>query len=85
MLAEVCSSNPVIGKIYIEHLGTVNCFETTKLKKKRPVMAHLKQLNFLTYEGERFFFKLCLILYLSCAAVAAVAAAVAIQRAHASC
>ena len=48
-------------------------------------MAHLKQLNFLTYEGERFFFKLCLILYLSCAAVAAVAAAVAIQRAHASC
>ena len=29
--------------IYIEHLFTVNCvFEKTKIKKKRPGMAHLK-------------------------------------------
>ena len=32
--------NPVIGKIYIEHLFTVNCIEKTKLKKKRSGMAH---------------------------------------------
>ena len=30
---EVCGSNPVIGKIYIEHF-TVNCIEKTKIKKK---------------------------------------------------
>ena len=32
--------NPVIGKIYIEHLFTVNCIEKTKIKKKRSGMAH---------------------------------------------
>ena len=31
---EVCSSNPVIVKISIEHLFTVNCIEKTKVKKK---------------------------------------------------
>ena len=39
-IPEVPSSNPVVGKIYIEHLFTVNCIEKTKIKKKRPGMAH---------------------------------------------
>ena len=30
---EACSSNRVIGKIYIEHLLKVNCIEKTKIKK----------------------------------------------------
>ena len=40
---EAHGSNPVIGKIYIEHclLSTVT-IEKTKIKKKRPGMAHLK-------------------------------------------
>ena len=43
---EICSSNPVTGKLLnIEHLCTVNCVETTKIKKKRPGMAHFL-LNF---------------------------------------
>ena len=33
-IPEVHSSNPVIGKIYIEHLFSVNCMEKTKIKKK---------------------------------------------------
>ena len=33
-IPEVCRSNPVIGKIYIEHLLTVNCIEKTKKEKK---------------------------------------------------
>ena len=33
----------VIGKIYIEHLFTVNCIEKTKIKKKEAgEMAHFK-------------------------------------------
>ena len=36
---EVHSSNPVIGKIYIEHWLTVNCIEKAKINKKRSVMA----------------------------------------------
>ena len=40
----VHGSNPVIGKIYIEHKFTVNCIEKTKIKrKKRPEMAILKK------------------------------------------
>ena len=31
-----------IGKYYIKHLFTVNSIEKTKIKKKRPGMAHLK-------------------------------------------
>ena len=31
---EVRGLNPVISKIYIEHLITVNCNEKTKIKKK---------------------------------------------------
>ena len=31
---EVRGSNPVIFKIYIEHLFAVNCIEKTKIKKK---------------------------------------------------
>ena len=41
-IPEVCSSNPVICKIYIENFFTVNCIEKMKIKKKRPGMAHLK-------------------------------------------
>ena len=38
-IPEARGSNPVIGKNYIEHLlSTV--FEKTKIKKKRPEMAH---------------------------------------------
>ena len=33
-IPEVRGSNPVIGKIYIEHLFPVNCIEKTKIKKK---------------------------------------------------
>ena len=36
---EVHSSNPINGKL----LFTVNCFEKTKIKKKRQVMSHLKK------------------------------------------
>ena len=43
-IPEVRGSNPVIGKkffISIEHLFTINCvLEKTKIKKKRPGMAH---------------------------------------------
>ena len=38
-IPEVRSLNPVIGKNYIEHLLTVNCFEKSKIKKMRPEMA----------------------------------------------
>ena len=33
-IPEVRGSNPVIGKIYIEHLFTVNCIEKTKIRKR---------------------------------------------------
>ena len=39
-ISEVRGSNPVIDKFYIEHLFTVNCIEKTKIKEKRPGMAH---------------------------------------------
>ena len=42
-IPEVRGSNPVIEKNYIE-LFNVNCIEKTKIKKKRPRMAHLKKL-----------------------------------------
>ena len=41
-ITEVRSSNPAIGKNYIEHLFTVDCFEKTKIKKKRPGTAQNK-------------------------------------------
>ena len=37
-IPEVHGLNPVISKIYIEHLFTVNCIEKTKIKKKRPIL-----------------------------------------------
>ena len=37
---EVCSSNLVIGKIYIEHLFTENWIIKTKITEKRQEMAH---------------------------------------------
>ena len=42
-IAEVYSSNPVVGNIYIEHLCTVKCFEKTKINKKGPGMVHLNK------------------------------------------
>ena len=42
-LQEVCSSNPVIGKKYIEHLITVNCVEKTKMKKRGQDWPFLKK------------------------------------------
>ena len=40
-IPEVHGSNPVIGKnLYLTI--TVNCIEKSKIKKKRPGMAHLK-------------------------------------------
>ena len=39
-IPEVRNSNPVIGKIYIEHLFSVNCIKKTKIKKKRPRIAY---------------------------------------------
>ena len=33
-ILEVCSSNPVIAKIYIEQLFSINCIEKTQIKKK---------------------------------------------------
>ena len=52
-IQEVRGSNPHIGKnLYNEHLFTVNCIEKTKIKKKRPVMAHfLKKTIQLALEG----------------------------------
>ena len=41
-IPEVRSSNPVIGKIYIEYLFTLNCIQKTNIKKKGPGMAHSK-------------------------------------------
>ena len=38
-IPQVRCSNPVIDKIYFEHLYTVNCIAKTKIKKKRPGMA----------------------------------------------
>ena len=34
-IPKVHGLNPVISKIYIEHLFTVNCIEKTKIKEKR--------------------------------------------------
>ena len=47
-IPEARGSNPVIGKIYIEHLfATVNCIEKTKIKKKRSGLTHfLKNVSF---------------------------------------
>ena len=43
-IPEVCSSTPVIGKIYVEHLFVnlfiINCIEKMKIYKKNQGMAH---------------------------------------------
>ena len=38
-IPEVCCSNPVISKKFIEHFAVI-CIEKTKIKKKRLGMAH---------------------------------------------
>ena len=48
---EVRSSNPVIGiKLYL--MFAANCIEKTKIKKKRPQMAHLKKLWYFPVSGQ---------------------------------
>ena len=42
-IPDVRSSNPVIGKKFILN---IYCIEKTKIKKKRPEMAHLKITNY---------------------------------------
>ena len=44
-VSEVCGSNQVLDKIYIENLFTDNCFEKTKIKKEWLGMVHLKKLK----------------------------------------
>ena len=46
---EVCSSNPVIGKNLYWTVFTVNCTEKTKIKKKRPGMAHSNKQSCLSF------------------------------------
>ena len=38
--------NPVIGKLFIEHLFTVNCIEKTEIKIERPRIAHFENTLF---------------------------------------
>ena len=48
---EVCSSNPVIGEFLNRTLFSVNFIVQTKIKKKRPVLAHFfKKKNIQTEE-----------------------------------
>ena len=42
-IPEVRGSNPVIGKIYMEHLFPVNCIEKTKIKKEAGNVAFFKK------------------------------------------
>ena len=56
-IPEVRSSNPVIGKIYIEHfvyLFTINSIEKTKINKKRPGRAHFKKSISCQCVGQQF-------------------------------
>ena len=48
-IPEVHGSSPVIGKIYSEHLFTVNCIEKMNIQKKRPGMAHFYKIQKLYY------------------------------------
>ena len=43
-ICDVCSSNAVIGKFYIEHLFTVNYIEMMKMKKETVKGPFLKKL-----------------------------------------
>ena len=45
---------------FIEHLFTVNCVEKTKIKKKRPEMAHFKKIDafFVDSFGDHLFVRL---------------------------
>ena len=44
---EICGSNPVIGKNLSANLSTNNIIEKTKIKKKMPGMARLKNVGIL--------------------------------------
>ena len=55
-IPEVHGSSPVIGKIYSEHLFTVNCIEKMNIQKKKPGMAHFYKIQKLTtYWEQRIF------------------------------
>ena len=60
-IPEVSVSNPVFGKIYVEHLFTVNCIEKTKIKKKYagngPFKKIIKFVEGIFFEGNLIFFK----------------------------
>ena len=44
-IPEACGLNPVIDKIYIEHMFTINSIEKTKINKNRLRMAHFLKKN----------------------------------------
>ena len=44
-IPEVHSSNPVIGKTYIEYLFTFNCIEKMKIKKTEAGNGPLNKIN----------------------------------------
>ena len=59
-IPQVSVSNPVFGKIYVEHLFTVNCIEKTKIKKKYagngPFKKIIKFVEGIFFEGNLNFF-----------------------------
>ena len=66
-IPEVRGSNLVIGKIYIEHLSSVNCIEKTKIKKKEagngPFFFKKKTMSFKV--GVRYFTCRAVVVWLS--------------------
>ena len=46
LIPEVHGLNPVIGKIYIEHLIAVNCIEKTKINIKEAGVGALKNTHY---------------------------------------
>ena len=50
---EVRGSKPVIGKLFLEHMFTVNCIEKANIEKNRPGMAHLKKIGHRLFDLHR--------------------------------
>ena len=55
---EVSGSNPVIGKIYIDHWFTVSCIEKTKIKKNGPGNGQLLKKDIIVNVGYLYSIKL---------------------------
>ena len=53
-LSDVSSSNPVMGKIYIEHLFTVNCIEKTTNKEKEAGNGPIKNICIVSLDPLNF-------------------------------